>query len=167
MSQVVPDASGDDPVAEPHPDAFPDILLDLVVILRRVSSGLSCPSHRIGWGEDGVKLEEVGGVGLLGGLQLVVLQLVVGRLHQGVHLRQALQAREEGDWGAAAAPGGGQSVYRVVFRVWYLSWGMLELVWKGADPLHSEHLGTQKVIKGLRKYQKFKTVNLIMHFHFV
>lgn len=140
---VVPDASGDDPVAEPHPDAFPDILLDLVVILRRVRSGLPCPSHRIGRSEHGVQLEEVGGVGLLGGLQLVVLQLVVGRLHQGVHLRQALQPSEQVDRGAAAAPGGGRSDYRVVFRVWHLSWGMLELVWKGADPLHSEHLGTK------------------------
>ena len=33
----LPDASGDDSVSVPHPDALPDVLLDLVVVLANTT----------------------------------------------------------------------------------------------------------------------------------
>ena len=35
----LPDASGDNPVSVPHPDALPDVLLDLVVVLANRTVG--------------------------------------------------------------------------------------------------------------------------------
>ena len=86
-----PGMAGDDPVAVPHPDALPDLLLDLVVVW-------------VGGRQHLVQLHHVGRVHVLRLLQVVRLELVVGRLHHLVHLGQALQPHEQVDGGATAAP---------------------------------------------------------------
>ena len=83
--------TSDDPVAMPHPDTLPDLLLDLVVVW-------------VGGRQHLVQLQQVGRVQLLRLLQVVRLQLVVSRLHHLVHLGEALEAHEEVDGGAAATP---------------------------------------------------------------
>ena len=86
----LPDMASDNSVSMPHPDALPDLLLDLVVV-------------RVGGRQHLVQLQQVGRVHLLRLLQVVGIQLVVSGLHQVVHLGQALEPHEEVDGGAAPA----------------------------------------------------------------